>query len=164
MTIFDINDDLRSPALNIAKGVVVVKEDDQSVTNSTAIQTDDSIVWDVVAGNVYLFVANVMYVTVDAADIMIGWTAPAGASVRWNGTGYSAGSAYQNFANADPIAGGPTSFGGSDGSAARVARVTGTIETADEDGEFNLVFRQFVANAATTTILAGTYGVLKRLS
>lgn len=160
---FDLNDDLRAPELNIAVGAVAYKDIDQSVTSSTVLVSDESIGWDVLAGALYHLTAHLMYLTEDTPDIKFGWSIPSGAAMVWNGTGYSTGSVHQNFGNADPSAG-ATSFGGSGGGTARVARATGTLLMGDEDGELRLQFAQNVSNAATTTVLQGTFGVLRRVA
>jgi hypothetical protein len=161
--LFSTNDDLRAPELNAAIGVIAHKDVDQSVVNSTVLVSDESIVWDLLRNGLYILTARLIYKTEDIPDIQFGWALPGGAAMAWSASGFSTGSVYQNFGNADP-AGGPTSFGGSGDGSSRVARVMGSIATGDEDGELRLRWSQNVANAATTTVLAGTFGVVRRIS
>lgn len=163
MPLFTTNDNLRAPALNAALGILAYKDVDQSVTNSTVLVSDESIVWDLLADALYILTARLIYKTEDIPDIQFGWSLPGGAAMSWSASGFSTGSVYQNFGNANP-AGGATSFGGSGDGSSRVARVAASIATGDEDGELALRWSQNVANAATTTVLAGTFGVLRRIS
>lgn len=163
MPLFATNDDLRAPALNAAVGVIAYKDVDQSMTNSTVLVSDESIVWDLLAHTLYILTARLIYQTQDIPDIQFGWSMPGDAGMTWSASGFSTGSVYQNFGNANP-ASGPTSFGGSGDGSSRVARVMGSIATGDEDGELALRWSQNVANAAVTTVLAGTFGVLRRIT
>lgn len=163
MATFDLSEDLQAPDLNAAVGVLAYKDVDQSVTNSTVLVADESILWDLAATAVYGLNAWIVYLSEDTPDIKFGWSLPAGASMLWHGTGYSIASAFQAFGNSDP-SGGASSFGGSGSGAARVARMTGTVLMGDTDGSLNLQWAQFVANAATTSVLAGSFGVLRRIT
>lgn len=162
MPLFTMNEDLRAPDLNDAVGELRAKELDQSVNNSTTLILDDALVWDLVAGAVYSVTANVMYVCLAAADIKFVWFTPANASMLWHGTGINAGSVHANFANSGALA--AQAFGGSDGSTARVARLTGTVITTDTAGEMGLAFAQNTANASDSTVLGGSFGVLRRIA
>jgi hypothetical protein len=161
--LFATNDDLRAPALNTAVGVIAYKDINQSVTNSTVLVSDESIVWDLLAHALYVITARIHYNTEDVPDIQLGWSIPGDSNMVWSASGFSTGSVYQNFGNANP-AGGPTNFGGSGDGSNRVARIAGSIATGDEDGELALRWSQNIANAATTSVLAGSFGVLRRLS
>jgi hypothetical protein len=159
---FNVDDNLRAPALNAAVGVLQAKDIDQTVNNSTVMRLDETLVWDLLAGAVYSLAATVMYLTTDAPDIKLGWFTPADSFMLWNGSGISGASVHTNFANAAPL--GASVFGGSDGTTARVARVTGTVVMGDTDGEMGLAWAQNVATAADTTVLAGSFGVLRRIA
>jgi len=161
--LFNTNDDLRAPALNRARGVVAYKEIDQSVTNTLVQATDESLIWDLDAHALYVIRLDIVYITTDAADIRFGFSLPDDAAMSWNGTGMSIASAHQNFGNANPLAG-TTSFGGSDGTTAKIARASGTILTGDIAGGVVLTFGQFAATAVTTSVLQGSWGILRRLS
>lgn len=163
MPLFNTNDDLRAPALNAAVGVLAYKDIDQSIASSIVLQADESIVWDVVAHALYILKATIVYNSQDVPDIVLGWTIPGDAAMAWSASGFGTGSVYQNFGNADPTAG-ATSFGGSGAGAARAARAIGSIATGDEDGEVRLQWGQNISDAATTSILAGSFGVLRRIT
>lgn len=163
MPLFATNDDLRAPELNAAIGVLAYKDADQSMVSSTVLVSDESIVWDVVAHALYIMSGCIMYLSEDTPDIQLGWSIPGDAAMAWSASGYSTGSVYQNFGNADPTAG-ATSFGGSGAGASRAARVMGSLATGDEDGELALRWSQNISDAATTSVLAGSFGVLRRIS
>lgn len=159
---FDTNDDLRAPELNDAVGVLAYKDITQTVTNSTVLVGDESIVWDLVADALYIMKAVIAYLSEDTPDIALGWTIPGDAAMAWSAAGYTTGSVHLNFSNADPTTG-ATAFGGSGAGAARAAWATGTISTGDEAGEVRLQWAQNIADAANTSVLAGSFGVLRRV-
>jgi hypothetical protein len=159
---FNTDDDLRAPALNAALGVAKLKDIDQIVNNSTVMRIDETLVWDVVAFQVYVLSMSVMYLTTDTPDIQFGFYAPINSGVAWHGTGFSGGSVHLNFANAGTTA--PTTFGASDGITPRVARIAATLSMGDTDGEFGLAYAQNVATAVDTTVMAGSFGVLRQIT
>lgn len=160
---FNTNDDLRAPPLNLAVGVVRCKDIEQVVNNSTVLVLDESLVWDLEVSAVYTLTGCIGYLTTSVPDIKLGWTLPANASMLWHATGMSSSSVHLNFANGNPT-GGTTNFGGSDGITARVARFAATIVTGDTDGQVGLQFAQVVATAVDTSVTAGSFGVLKRIT
>ena len=163
MPLFATDDDFRAPAFNAAVGVVAYKDITQTVANSTVLVGDESIVWDVVGHALYVLKAFIVYLSEDVPDIVLGWSIPGDAGMAWSATGFSTGSVLLNFANADPSTG-ATAFGGSGDGAARVAWASGSLATGDEDGEVRLQWAQNIADAANTSVLAGSFGVLRRIS
>lgn len=161
--LFEQDDDVRASVLNAAVGVLAYKDIDQTISNRTVLVNDEAIRWDVRAGAVYVMRASLVYESADIPDIKFGWSLPSGASMSWNGTGFSTGTVYQNFGNGDPSAG-TTNFGNSQPGSPRVARCSGTITIGDEDGAVQLTWAQEQADAASTSVLAGSFGVLQRIA
>ena len=154
-------EDVLAAKLNASVGAVVHKEANQITSADAAFSDDDDILWDVVAGAAYSMKAYIIYETSDVPDIKFGWSAPSGGSLLWNGYGYSAASAHQNFGN--EATSGPVVFGGSSPGNPRLARLTGYLTVGDQDGLLKLRWAQNVNDAADTAVLAGSFGILRRI-
>lgn len=159
---FSVGDNMRAPAVNAAIGVLKLKDIDQTVTNSTTMRIDETLVWDCLAFQIYVLTLNVSYLTTDTPDIKFGFFTPANSGMSWHGIGFSGGSVHLNFANGSPLS--PVVFGASDGTTPRVARLTATLSMGDTDGEMGLAYAQNVATAVDTTVMAGSFGVLRQIT
>jgi hypothetical protein len=155
-------EDVLASKLNMSVGSVVHKEVNQIVNSTAAFANDDDILWDVVAGAVYAMKAYIIYETSDVPDIKFGWSVPAGASLSWNGLGFSGASVHLNFGNES--ASGPVVYGGSVVGTPRVARLTGYLTMGDSDGRLQFRWAQNVNDAADTGVYAGSFGILKRIA
>ncbi|WP_284579362.1 hypothetical protein [Streptomyces sp. 2P-4] len=78
------------PLLSI---LAAVKTADEQVTSNIVLQDDDHLALTVAAGATYALDAYLDVEADPAADITLGWSAPAGATLPWTESGISAGNA-----------------------------------------------------------------------
>jgi hypothetical protein len=105
------------------------------------------------------FRCYILYRGDPTADIKIGVTVPAGASVSFSpagsvyiGTGDAVSISSTKFSSAATI-----QFGTATGNDTRVLEVVGSIKTVGDNGDFNIQFAQNSANASDTQILSSSY-------
>ena len=148
----------------LAPALFVKTATDQTVNNSAALVASGLTV-SVEANSTYELSGFVAYNSSQVADLAVGWTVPAGASMQWlldglyfNSTS-AAGSVYRSLLNAaqSGTAGGP-------GAANAVARPVGTITTGATAGAVTLTFAQNTADPTDTKLLAGSWVRLTKVA
>ncbi|MFI1942070.1 hypothetical protein ACH44C_33670 [Streptomyces purpureus] len=151
-------------ALRSTDVLLAAKDSDEQVTNSTALQDDDHLALPVAAGAVYALDAYLDVEADPAADITLGWSAPAGASLSWTETGISAG----NTGNIGSLKQSRLDLATSSGvgivAAGSAVRPAGVLRMSGTAGTLRLRWAQTVATGTATTLRAGSWVRLMRIS
>ncbi|MGW1938943.1 hypothetical protein [Streptomyces goshikiensis] len=141
-----------------------VKTADESVTGSTTLQDDDHLALSVVAGGWYAIEAHLDVEADPAADITIGWSAPASAVLSWTETGISAG----NTGNIGSIKQSRLDVATSSGvgivAAGSTVRPAGVLRVAATAGTLQLRWAQTVSSGTPTTLKTGSWLRLTRIA
>lgn len=145
------------PAL---RGVTKWKTGDETLNNVAVAQADDNLFWAVAANATYRFTVDLIYNSNATADIRVGWTAPAGATMSWHAMGLDTGLGF--LASGNNAIGAVLGFGG-DGTD-RLVRLSGIFTTVATAGTLTLVWAQLVANVSNTIVRTGSYGVLTKIA
>lgn len=143
------------------------KTSDESVTSSTTLQNDDTLLLPVRASSVYRFTALVGYVGNTTGDIKLGFTFPSGATCHWAGKGasssddgYGTTGASKHSAVFGEVSGTATSFAGSTSNLAVL--IEGILITGTTAGNLTLQWAQNTSNGTATTVKAGSFLELSR--
>lgn len=136
------------------------KTSDETVNNTSTLQSDDFLFLDVAASTKYEFELFIVYNSGTTPDLKIGWTLPTGATNLYgyqfyDGTVWSAGGS-----TSVPTAGVALAGFGAD----LMARFQGSISISTTAGTMQVVWAQNTANASNTTIRAGAYLRLNKIS
>lgn len=148
-------------------GITAYKSGDESVTSSTVMQNDDLLVLPVVPNARYLL--DCFFVYTGAADaaggFKIGWTGPAGATMKWANFGVTQGVApslvnYNVVVEALAGGRGVATNGGTEMS----CRPFGVLNTSTTGGNLQLQWAQGASNATPTVLKAGSTMQLRRIA
>lgn len=143
----------------------VIKPSNESVSNSTSFQNDDHLMVQVEANTNYWVVCQLLYTGATTGDLRMGYSAPSGSIFAWMTDAIAAGATsttdiisrtMQTLDSVDAIAG---SVGGSDS----VAIGKGILRVGNVGGTFRFRFAQGTSNATSTTVLAGSILMIRRL-
>lgn len=146
----------------------------ETVTASTTVQNDDQLVLAVAANTTYEFVCQVAYDGNSTADIKLGFTFPASATMDYYASGYGIGVGAQ-FSLWSFVAGGAAGLGTvspsqmqgfSDETATSLTaiRLYGILQVGSTAGNLQLQWAQNTSNAVATRVLAGSYLKLERMA
>lgn len=146
----------------------VIKSADETVTSSTTFQNDDHLLVSVLANSQYFVEFFLIYDAIQAADIKIQWTAPAGATFDWThgGLGTSAtatsGSVSRNYRTISDIGtiGGPAAGAGTNA----VIPGEGRLVTSGTAGTFRLQWAQNTSSATGAIVRANSVLIVQRLT
>lgn len=137
------------------------KTTDESLTSSTTLQNDDTLVVPVEAYAVYEFTALVAYTGNTTGDIKIGFTFPSG-SCYWAGkgpseadSGYGAVGASRHSASFGDLTGTATPYAAS--TTPLAVLITGVLATDIASGNLQLQWAQNTSNATATVVKAGSF-------
>lgn len=137
---------------------------DQSVTSSTVLVNDDTLLAAVVINAIYHVEAELVFLggTQGSSDLKISWTAPAGVTMNWIGIGKDTAGAFTwPTPLTTPTA---TAAFGTLGAAVRMARVEGSLITGATPGTLQLQWAQNTSSATATTMKAGSILKLTRVA
>lgn len=148
----------------LASILSAVKTADESVTSSIALQDDDHLVLTVVAGARYAIEAYLDVEADPAADITLGWSVPAGASLSWTETGISAGNTGNIGSIKQSRLDAATSSGVGIVAAGSVVRPAGSLLTVGSGGQVRLRWAQSVSSGTPTILKAGSWLRATRLA
>jgi hypothetical protein len=148
----------------LAPNLYVETAADQTVNNSATL-TASGLALSVEANSKYRIEGFVAYNSSQTADMIIGWTYPTGATIRWTpdslfiSSTSAAGQVYRTFATESDtgILGGP-------GAANGEALVTGMVTTGSTAGTLTLMFAQNVAEVSNTVLLAKSSILLTKVA
>jgi len=143
--------------------VVVFKAADEGPITTTTLQNDNELILPVAAGASYLLDGYLIATgnTIGSGDLKIGFTVPSGASFRFTSLGYSLTSTATLAQSAARSSG--TASNGVDGSAASPVWVRGNVITTSTAGNLTLQWAENTGNATGTSVLAGSWLMLRRV-
>jgi hypothetical protein len=134
------------------------KTSDTTRTSTTTLTNDPHLVVPVDASAVYQFNCLLDYTSGATEDINVTFTAPSGATLDWNGAGYTGTDVQMwNGGNAAAVA---VVFGGGN-AARRFIDIKGMIQTSVTSGNLTLQWAQAVSGASSAVLR--TYSYLKVL-
>ncbi|ELP61782.1 hypothetical protein PV735_11420 [Streptomyces turgidiscabies] len=144
--------------------IFAVKAVTEPITNST-MQNDDELLAAVAANATYDVTLKLLYDCATAADITLGWSGPASATMNWAAIGAqvnvtSSGTVPDMSMQTRLITEVQDLGGGA--STGTVAWVTGTLLTAGTAGTLNFRWAQRATNATATNVRAGSSLWLRR--
>jgi len=127
--------------------------DGTTINSNTTLANDGVLAFALLANSTYRFQLDLLYTTPTAADIKIGWTGPAGFTMRWGGMGFNTSEVWTAFGGLTEST--QPAFGGS-GSTDLYARLVGEVTTTGNAGTLNLQVAQQTSNAGNTIVRAGS--------
>jgi len=152
-----------------AQQAYVVKSVDETVTSSAVLQADNELTIAVSANTKYHVELILIYKGLAAADMTIGWTGPASATLDWVADDFTSAAT----ANIGPVARtaqaitGTPSCGCLDTAGVQdnlFALPKGVLQVAGTAGSLTFRWCQAVSNATPSTVLAGSTLILTRIS
>lgn len=152
--------------LSYLQAPFIRKTIDEGVTSSTALQNDNELLLSVAASAEYEMLLGVVYTAGTAEKIKYGFTGPAGATLDW----HMGGPANSVVATSGIAYYGPNNLAGSDAPGAAgtgssmIARPYGLLRTGVTAGTLQFQFAQNFSGVNTTTVKAGSFMLLNRLS
>lgn len=156
---------LTAAKLVASQADIVTKGTTESVTSSTTLQNDDELFLSVEANATYIMEAYIAHSSPTAADIKIGFTGPASATMAWGGVGVatistSSAAATEMETRLRTISE-ALSFGGA-ASSGTTALLSGTLITSGTAGTLQLQFAQVVSDGSASQVRAGSWLKLQR--
>lgn len=137
---------------------IAYKSSDEIVNNSAVFQNDEELLMSLAASARFRFFCRLLYNSGTTPDLKFQWTYPSGTTMLYTGLCTVAG-AFNQFQFTEAA-------GGSiDGVAANTAALLfGTITTSSTPGTLTLQWAQNTANASDTTLRAGSFLEVVRIS
>jgi len=151
-TIEEEQDGIRSLA-----GVFKRKTVDETVNNTAVLQNDDVLFVSVEANAIYSTTLMIHYTSGATPDLKVALTYPTGLTARWRQLGYFA-AALQSVQSTEA---GTSAL---DGGTAWTVEYKGLVVVGANAGTLQLQWAQNTMNASNTSVLAGSYIELRRLS
>jgi len=146
----------------------IVKQADEVLISSATVQNDNELIAPLLANSVYWIEIFVIYETIQAADLKVGWSVPAGAAIHWCPNGQDAASTStvwdilkreRSEANTE-IIGGPGAALGTDA----IMPGEGYVTTAGTAGNLTFQWAQGTLTATNTTVMANSCLIVQRLT
>ena len=147
--------------------VFVPKTVDETVTSSTAMQNDDALFTNLATSASYRFVCNIRYGAVSAAQIKIGFTVPAGATLLWTSFGLDNAVTGANIGGSDfADRGGSTPTLGCNTLATNLLKCNaiGRVDTTGTAGNLQLQWAQAVSSGTGSVVKAASFLYVVRVS
>lgn len=147
---------------------VVLKQADEPLVSTTALQNDDELFAAVAANATYILDGHLAYsgeifTAPGPADLKVDWTVPTGAVMRWSRVAYPSNAA--NSVDSVETDNSTIRVLGTYGSTTTVtAGVRGRIITGSTAGTLQLRWAQNASNATATTMKAGSWIRLVRIA
>ena len=156
---FDSNDNtmkVKNSSGAVSGRQFIRKTSDENVNNSSVLQDDDQLKYNIAASEVTNFRITITYQGSATADLKIAINAPTGATVRWSPVGgvYTS-SALAPACTAEISGIGTTLVVGADGSNRHIT-IEGRVDNSTTAGEVALQWAQNVAEANNMTVRGGT--------
>lgn len=146
----------------------IIKLADESVTSSAAVQPDNELLCPLLANSTYWIEIFIIYDAIQAADLLVGWTVPAGATVHWvtNGQDPSSTSTVwetlkreRSAANTETV-GGPGAAAGTDA----IMPGEGYVVTGGTAGSIRFQWGQGVSSGTPTVVRANSVLIVQKLT
>jgi hypothetical protein len=146
----------------------IIKSADETVVNSTSTQNDDELFYSVLPDSQYFVEFFIIYDAIQAADIKIFFTGPAGSTFDWThgglalsttSTSGSVSRLYRSLADVGTI-GGPAVGAGTNA----IIPGEGRLVTTGTGGNFRFQFAQNTLNATGTIVKANSVLLIQRLT
>lgn len=150
----------------VGQNLFAKKTANEVVNNSASMQDDDHLTVTVAANAVYELTALLIYDGTTTADLKAGFTGPSGATLDWvtHSLDATAGSGTTAVKMTAQTISGTPSFGSIGAGSKVVGRVSGLLTVASTGGTFKVQWAQNTAEATDTTMYAGSYLSLRRIS
>lgn len=153
--------------LTAMQPIVVVKSSDTARTSTTTLAADPHIVVPVSASATYLLDGYIEFDGIfgGTGDIKFDWTIPAGATLRWGPLGNASGDTTQKYAansaaNSSVLTAGTYGTGGT----RSAASPRGYVTVGGTAGNLQLRWAQNTSSATATTVYAGSWIRLQRIT
>lgn len=159
LTAANFNTHIRDNLLAVGPHLIVRKPSDESVTSSTVLQDDDSLVLTVAANEVWQFKYNLRYEggTAGGSDLKISWSLPASGRVNaYAVVMNTAGNAFPLFWDITTTDASPGALQTNGGGVVRGATIEGWFINAGTAGNYTLRWAQNSSSATATKILANS--------
>jgi hypothetical protein len=140
--------------------VLARKTADESLSSSTTLQDDDALAWTVRASGIYRLDLWLLYISGTTPDLKIGWSYPAGCTMKWGWLGNDTSLSVINAAGYDQTS--TPALGGS--SLDLWARIHAVVTVSATAGTLTLKWAQNTSDGGTTTVRAGSHGLMTRLA
>ena len=136
-----------------------LKTVNETVSSNTTLQNDDALLWAVAANATYALDLRLLYNSGATGDLKVQFTAPASATMSWGGIWANTSGALTNPSN-NNLASVQSMGGGGDFS----ATIHGTLTTVGTAGTLQLQWAQNTSDATNTTVYAGSWGSIWRVT
>jgi hypothetical protein len=129
---------------------VVIKSADETVTGSTTLQDDDDLLLALGANEVWEFELVAWVTSNGTADVKVGFTAPAGATVEWSRPGMS--NAAGTVLGTGIISGSGSSEGYFGSTGGSLVRLIGRVENGATPGNLQMQWAQNTSDGVNTIV------------
>lgn len=147
---------------------IMVRKTGNTIRNNTSAQAaDPHLTAAVDASATYAVEAFIVYTSQSTADWRAGYSAPTGSSMLWTPDSVSSGESGNASASTTDrrgVALGTVVSHGGAGGVSVIARHVGTLTTGTSPGSLTLTWSQTAAEASDTTVYAGSWLRLTRIS
>lgn len=141
------------------------KTADETIASTTTLQDDNDLFVSVEANAIYHVIVSLKELSQPGDDFKTGWTGPAGYGFNGEARGPSgAAAALTDLVAADVGTGSHGIQFGGIASFNLPVRIEGILTTSGTAGTFRLQWAQFSSSASGTTVKAGSFMVLRRVS
>ena len=143
----------------------VRKTADESVTSSTTLQNDDTLLVALAANEVVAFTCNILFDAIAAGDIKVAFTVPAAATLIWNyagGVGVNAAVTVAQFTGVTS-SGASQEYGSSGAGNQTPITIHGTVANGANAGDLTLQWAQNTSDATATTVKANSWLMVWRV-
>lgn len=137
-----------------AKTIAVYKKTDETVNNTTTLQNDDELFFNINRNEAWLFQGFILHNTGSTPDLKITFTVPSGATGGFDPLNVGS-SALTSFSST-------ISFGGTGSDS--ISYLTGIVKNGDTAGTVQMQWAQNTADASDSTILSGSCIIATRLN
>jgi hypothetical protein len=149
----------------------IIKGSDESRASTTTLTAVSDLVLPLLANTQYWMELFIMYGAIQAADISVGFTVPAGTTYDMTHgglrTGHTAGDGFDNISRFRHTVGSSATAAGKDAAvntAITVVPIEGTVVTAGTAGNLAFTWAQATSSGTATVVKANSLMILQRLT
>ncbi|MCW2903139.1 MAG: hypothetical protein JWO67_5404, partial [Streptosporangiaceae bacterium] len=146
--------------------LVAIKTTDDTSLVSTTLKDDAHLFFNVPVNSKWILTSNVFYYADTTADMKVGWSGPAGATLMWNLGGMNAGATDPNggmYSGANTIVGTDIAGGAGAPSPTVIMRPSGLLTVAGTSGKLQFRWAQNTSTVNGVNTLAGSWMKLERV-